>query len=1765
VKSFSRAFVTSLALGLATLPAFADPHPNTEGGVNVNQIFQVNGIDNVNLFNGALTVSIPLGISYPVNGPVAYQLHLVANSNAWDFWSQVAPDLITTYTESAPSHCSNAGMGWRVSLGAVAYGNHPYSQGDTFPNYAVCADLTSDPNDGPNGTGGAYAVYEGPDGAQHLFYATLHPGDPDDFFNGVQDTVQLPDTQNVQYTRDGSYLRLKRSNPGTPAEQTTIEFPDGMIHTFGRDGRITQISDRLTDQQGMPLNWVKIAYLLTNPPPNTPGCPTPQVPAGASQPESSCWQITDSQNRTQWVYFRNDLPFYNGTAPYDSSISRVVLLGVQAAPETYTFNYTTPTLARGYPAGDPAQGDHAVPLLQSVQLPDGTQYGPMGYFVQTAGGNSVPYSGFLTHLGLPTFGSLEWTYQFYAFPTWSTSRAYRTTNQGVATRTAKDASGATIGTWTYSTSSFPAYLQNTMQDPLGNSWIHYFSIAGPGSSTPTQFGPGPNIYDYGRPYHPQATLSGNNPPTASDVFLSEQVVDAQSHLKRTTYVRYERDVVDASNAGLSPPNFSNNNGRMAQQNVVYDDGAQAYFYDQEFDGVGHYRNHVFGGTFAANNPGWEHHHYSPDRWSYTVDMASNTLTSTYIYLPPYSPWLLNLEQYEFTQKVGHAELQTFCHDANTGFLLRRRTYTQHTNDPNAMSASDLLAQFVPDAHDNVGSEIYFGGDNSPVATNNSDLCMLALPAAAEYQINHNYDRGYGVEQVRQYVGTGFYSVWRQVDPSTGLVLLSQDTAGIPTSYEYAEMGRLRYILPRDGAWTQFLYNLTSSPVSLTVEQQQNGAPGTILAQTKYSYDGLGRMTREDIKMADNGTSSQLTYYDALDRKVQESELGSPNNVTLYLSYDPFGRVGLIRPPDSTPANGFAHDVTMSYNGVQTVTRSGCVAGNAPGSPELKATTIETYDRFGRLATVAEASAGNGGAVACGSPATGGQFVTTTYGYDEANRLTAVTTPAAGTTQTRTFTYDGRGFLTAETHPETAGAKTYSSYDSRGHYHRRADGVTGVNYVNDLSFTYDAAERPRLIYNTLNGPNCNPTPITTPTCIKQFTYDGPNGALGRLYQASRYNHPLLSGTPYADQWTYTYAYLGLDGRVSQRTLQHTFNGQATGNQESFAQAWTYTQLGKIDTETYPDCAPTFTKCTGTFGRAVQNAYSNGYLTAVNGFTGGAGITYYPNGMVNSVTHVNGVTALYGLDPYGLPRPASITVNGPSGTLWSSGPYAYDGAGNVKQVGLSYYLYDLVSRLTTAQIETNPIDNFNPAFTSQVATYDAFGNVMSLSAGPRTLQTPVNASTNQLTGGAYDGAGNLKSWNEGPPTYNIAHYDYDELNQLKHFTVGSQEWLYMYDADDERVWTYQANVNPRFDRWTLRGLDGKVKRTFELTNYQWTNSWTGSNLWEDYVYRDGLLLSSSLDTGERRHMDVDHLGTVRLITNRFGLQPTYHVYLPYGEESTATFSAADTERMKFTGHERDLADATSDQDDLDYMHARHYSMLTGRFLSVDPVHGLPDRPQTWNRFSYVVSNPESLVDPTGLQAPIGDYGVGEGITVFSGFYRPDAADELFVGSLWFQALQGGGNEFSRFSSPVFMNLQYRAEHGDEAAMDALGMPVPGLESVPGPIETLIFLLAGGLVGGGEGAAANIATGESSQALVRAVEISLHATERMAERGVTSNMVKIALRQGERYYDPLNKSVVYVLRGGLSSGKSLAVATNALTRSVNTVMTGAKVIKGRYIQLP
>lgn len=52
--------------------------------------------------------------------------------------------------------------------------------------------------------------------------------------------------------------------------------------------------------------------------------------------------------------------------------------------------------------------------------------------------------------------------------------------------------------------------------------------------------------------------------------------------------------------------------------------------------------------------------------------------------------------------------------------------------------------------------------------------------------------------------------------------------------------------------------------------------------------------------------------------------------------------------------------------------------------------------------------------------------------------------------------------------------------------------------------------------------------------------------------------------------------------------------------------------------------------------------------------------------------------------------------------------------------------------------------------------------------------------------------------------------------------------------------------------------------------------------------------------------------------------------------------------------------------DYMHARHYKPLLGRFLSPDKLSGKTREPQSWNRYAYSLGNPLVYIDPDGRDA-------------------------------------------------------------------------------------------------------------------------------------------------------------------------------------------------------
>src|SRR4051812_2611007 len=85
-----------------------------------------------------------------------------------------------------------------------------------------------------------------------------------------------------------------------------------------------------------------------------------------------------------------------------------------------------------------------------------------------------------------------------------------------------------------------------------------------------------------------------------------------------------------------------------------------------------------------------------------------------------------------------------------------------------------------------------------------------------------------------------------------------------------------------------------------------------------------------------------------------------------------------------------------------------------------------------------------------------------------------------------------------------------------------------------------------------------------------------------------------------------------------------------------------------------------------------------------------------------------------------------------SLWDSGTYEYDGAGNIRKIGADTYRYDGAGRLTFATAGTE--SSTATPDDQQSFSYDRYGNITSITVKTKqqtlTEGFAVNAATNQL---------------------------------------------------------------------------------------------------------------------------------------------------------------------------------------------------------------------------------------------------------------------------------------------------------------------------------------------------------------------------------------------------------------------------------------------------
>lgn len=1168
---------------------------NTARGF-AGKAYQLGEPDSVNLFNGNLTVRLPLGQSYTVSPTLSYQFILTANSKVWDY-QQTLPNT----REAIPETFSNSGMGWNLSLGRL----YQPPQSSTWS-------------------------YVGPDGSSHGF-------------------SKAGATANDKYTEDGSYLYLQMNYQladGTVVHR--VHFPDGLTKEFYKEkddatlrakGSLRRIEDRFG-------NFVEVAYSIAN-------CTDPTNVQGTC---NAVWTITDGHNstssgRSHVVTFANKFSKYSmRSSNYYQVVSTVDLAAFGSASQdrsVYSFHYADETsgVATEVPTVE-CGGNHVydatkVPLLSSVTLPDSSVYAMQYALDPQIDGTCNAAS--LKQLSLPTGGKVAWEYGDYeSTKDECDTQDYWFTSYGGVTKRSfyRSASDTQPAVWTYTprvtprgttypddvydqqcggtlTSVPPAAeeLTTTVIDPVGNKTVHYFSVY-PATALASH---GINkMQEYGLPLSRKQQVTAAD---SQDLFISSEVYDGTT-VKHKTYVAYDTD--DTMLGGFTK-------SQLQRQRVVdagdtaCGTGSDACWTDSKnetYDGYGHYKKT----TTSSNLPG------SVDRITYTN------------YTPDTGSWILGLYDKSWVKEGAKARRSKSVFDSLTGALQSTRTWRDTSVDPTTTQwtepNTDLLTLLCRNARGFVTSERYYGGDLAAIPS--SPGCTTD-PGTGHYVINHTYDAPSGaiIGHKAQYQGTSHYVVDEDFDVNTGKVSASRDSAGIETTFFYDKSGRLTAVKPAGEASTTYKYELptATAPLTLTV---RNCTPGSSscetgsLTETKFFYDGLGRLTQERLRMPGGQWSARWTTYDALGRATRTSvpvqtssgTAGSDTSTAgTTWTYDFMGRVLKETRPD-------AGSTRFVYTGSR---EKQIFSGN-----ETLPRSTEQYDGAGRLRKVIQPS---GPTVRTGGVVARGADVTTEYGYDFADRLlsVAMTGTESSTPQTRSFVYDGVGFLNEETHPESS-TFTYEGYDARGHATKRLPVETAPLKFKQ-KYTWDAAER--LVRVDTGNPAWayNPNDEFLPTKTFVFATDNTNLAKGKLEKATRENFSVCDPTACYDQVRVveTYQY-DSSGRKKSRVTE-ILQVPNTGTPvliKSITQDFTYNTLGLPDAVKYPVCNLCGVPAGSDPQRNVSLSYSEGLLQSVGGY---ADLSYGPTGAVTGIAHQNGIADTIALDSSG--RPHSITFN-----TWSS---------------------------------------------------------------------------------------------------------------------------------------------------------------------------------------------------------------------------------------------------------------------------------------------------------------------------------------------------------------------------------------------------------------------------------------------------------------------------------------------------------------------------------
>ena len=747
------------------------------------------------------------------------------------------------------------------------------------------------------------------------------------------------------------------------------------------------------------------------------------------------------------------------------------------------------------------------------------------------------------------------------------------------------------------------------------------------------------------------------------------------------------------------------------------------------------------------------------------------------------------------------------------------------------------------------------------------------------------------------------SMSRVVDDN-GWVTYISDFNNHGESYGYDDIGDLVYVDPDNSNWSDtyisWSYNGGTSanqPVRkikrCTLNAVKNGCSDEEKFTTTTTYDSL---LRPMLAATSDGTNTVYQNYsfDANHQPTFKSFVSKSDNETLgtHITYD-----GLKRSTSVVFDNGGKISTSyLSDNKVQIVDAKNNI-------------TTTTYMAYGQPVYKA--------ATYIDSP----EDVNTEIDIDLYGNITSITQSGNRgddkVSQTEYRAYNSQKRL-CQIKRNDVGTTVFKRF-TNGQIDWQAQGIKGASNTK-CSATAQASQKVKWTYDNIG--NQHEIKYGDKTPKRTYTLDNTG------------NITKIKGDGYTQNYTYN----------DQDLL--TAESLTVGNKE-LTLHYGFDSLGNLKSLIYPDMQKAVEFKPNGFGQATKAIRKNTDDTTDTFVK--SGVSYYPNGMINTFIYGNNIVHKTTLNSRKIPEKIRDYA---AKTNYVDLSYGYDNNLNITSIhnnnshdgglySLCELTYDNLDRLTSTTqgiFNGGTCTNGPAGIGSSNLSYDSFGNILtynndSLIDGQRLTYT-YDATTNRLNGvkdkgnfahnydftlatskytSGYDNRGNVINNGKRKFKYNLA-------NQMTSSGLNS----YLYDGYNRRIKLTKANGNVEYSMYSQSG---------KLLYRETPNG--GIN----YIFLGSKLVAKE--------------GAGVIPPQEANNETSIANYKPFGD-----IIETPRDGVGYTGHKFDTDLGLS------YMQARYYDPVIGRFYSNDLVGYTAANPvMSFNRYMYVNNNPYKYTDPDG----------------------------------------------------------------------------------------------------------------------------------------------------------------------------------------------------------